>query len=184
VPTGSFGVYDDVQLEIEGSELLIYAGFCDILLGRHPICFEKGKLIQNTDHLRKKGIKVIGIKEALKIKFQSPGSAEKFLDGIHSRKSRYARDQFLLIEKTLDEYSPEVAEEALQYCLGQELYSAVDFRDAAIHFSKKTKKESSPASSVQVQSTGRVSIPSVEVAKRDLKDMILHLRGGDNPWPN
>ena len=184
VPTGSFGVYDDVQLEIEGSELLIYAGFCDILLGRHPICFEKGKLIQNTDHLRKKGIKVIGIKEALKIKFQSPGSAEKFLDGIHSRKSRYARDQFLLIEKTLDEYSPEVAEEALQYCLGQELYSAVDFRDAAIHFSKKTKKESSPASSVQVQSTGRVSIPSVEVAKRDLKDMILQLRGGDNPWPN
>lgn len=184
VPTGSFGVYDDVQLEIEGSELLIYAGFCDILLARHKICFEKGKLIQNSDHLRNKDIKVAGMKEALKGKFPSPEAAKRFLDGIHSKKKRYARDQFLLIEKTLGEYSPEAVEAALQYCLSHELYSAVDFKDAVIHFNKSIKKTLPPADPVHVQSTGSASIPGVEVAKRDLQDMIQRLKGGDDAWLN
>ena len=72
VPTGSFGVHDDAQLEIEGDELLIYAGFCDILLAKHKISFEKGKLIQNNDHLRNKEIKIAEMKESLKVSFSDP----------------------------------------------------------------------------------------------------------------
>lgn len=42
VPTGTFGVHKEVQLETQGDELLIYAGFCDVLLARHKLCFKKG----------------------------------------------------------------------------------------------------------------------------------------------
>lgn len=187
VPTGSFGTYDDVQLEVEGSELLIYAGFCDMLLAKHKLCYEKGKLIQNSDHLRNKDMKITGMKDALKHKFSNFEAAEKFLDGIHSRKKRYARDQFLLIEKTVGEYPPEAVEEALQYCLIQELYSAVDFKDAVIHFNKSAKKGFSPDTStdyLHAQSAGAGTLPNVQVAKRDLKDMIKHLKGGDDSWLN
>ena len=130
VPIGSFGVHANVQLEIQGDELLIYAGFCDVLLARHKICFEKGKLRQNTDHLRNKEIKITELKEALKAQFLSPEAAEIYLDRICAGKKRYTRDQYLLINKTISEYSTEFIETALQYCLVNELNSAVDFRPA------------------------------------------------------
>ena len=94
VPLGSFGVHEDVQLEIEGDELLIYIGFCDILLAKHKICFEKGKLIQNRDHLRDKETKISELKEALKAQFLSPETAEMYLDRISTGKKRYRRDEW------------------------------------------------------------------------------------------
>lgn len=184
VPTGSFGVHDDAQLEIEGDELLIYAGFCDILLAKHKISFEKGKLIQNNDHLRNKEIKIAEMKESLKVKFSDPEAAGRFLDEIHKRKTRYVRDQFLLIEKTLGEYDPQAVASALQYCLINELYSAVDFKDALTHFSQGIKKTPFSEEPVTIHKTSGTIIPDVEVAKRDLQEMIQSLKGENEPWLN
>jgi len=185
VPTGSFGLHDDVQLEIDDDELLIYAGFCDILLAKHKICFEKGKLIQNNDHLRNKEIKIAEMKQSLKAKFANPEAAGLFLNGIHNRKKRYVRDQFLLIEKAIGEYDPETVASALDYCLINELYSAVDFKDALNHFSQGVKKVPLSTNPVTIKSTSTTTaISNVEVAKRDLQEMIQSLKGGNDPWLN
>jgi len=185
VPTGSFGVHDDVQLEIDGDELLIYAGFCDILLARHKVCFEKGKLIQNSDHLRNKDVKIGEMKDSLQARFADAETAGEFLKEIHTRKKRYARDQFLLIEKLLDEHNPEVVASALDYCLTNELYSAVDFKDALNHFGQGLKKAPLSTDPVTIQKTAKATaIPDVEVAKRDLQEMIQSLKGGRDPWLN
>lgn len=185
VPTGSFGTHDDVQLEINGDELLIYAGFCEILLAKHKLCFEKGKLIQNRDHLRNKETKIAGMKQALQAKFANPEAAGRFLNEIHTRKRRYVRDQFLLIEKTIDEYDPETVASALNYCLINELYSAVDFKDALNHFNQGKKKVLISTDPVTIQNASDTSvIPDVEVAKRDLQEMIRSLKGGNDPWLN
>jgi transposase len=184
VPIGSFGVHKEVQLDIVGDELLIYAGYCDILLTRHKICYKKGRLIQNNDHLRNKDIKVAGMKEALIVKFPHPEAAAKFLDSIHNEKKRYARDQFMLIEKIIDEYSPLAVETALQYCLTNELKSAVDFRDAVIHFSKVEKEAACTVDPLIIPFAGNTRIPGIEVAKRDLQDMIRRLKEGDDKWLN
>lgn len=185
VPTGSFGVHDEVQIEMDGDELLIYAGFCDILLARHKICFEKGKLIQNNDHLRNKEIKIAEMKESLKAKFANPEAAGLFLNEIHTRKRRYARDQFLLIEKTISEYDSEIVTSALDYCLINELYSAVDFKDALNHFSQSLKKLPLSTDPVTIKNTTPMAaIPDIEVAKRDLQEMIRSLKGGNEPWLN
>lgn len=183
VPTGSFGTYEDVQLEVQDDELLIFAGFCDILLGRHKISFEKGKLIQNRDHMRNKDLKVTVMKDALRAKFSNTEAAGMFLDKIYTSKKRYARDQFVLIDKSLSQYSAEAVEAALQYCLNQELYSALDFRDAIVHFSKGAEK---PVDAVEFTSVyvamNTSGIPGVDVAKRDLQEMIKRLKGGNDTW--
>lgn len=184
VPTGSFGVYEDVQLQIQADELLIYAGFCDILLARHKICLEKGKLIQNNNHLRNKNIKIAGMKEALKARFLDPATAEKYLDRIHAGKKRYVRDQFQLIEKTISQYSSEAVDAALQYCLTNELNSAVDFRDAVIHFSQGIKETENKPVPSDIHTTNNSSLPSLKVAKRNLQDMINCLKGGAGTWLN
>jgi transposase len=185
VPTGSFGVHDEVQLEIDNDELLIYDAFGDNLLAKHKVCLEKGKLIQNKDHLRNKEIKIAEMKESLKVKFTDPEAAGLFLNGIHTRKRRYARDQFLLIEKTIGEYDPEAVAAALNYCLINELYSAVDFKDALNHFNQGLKKVPLSTDPVTIQSTTTTTaIPDVEVAKRDLQEMIQKLKGVNDPWLN
>lgn len=182
VPTGSFGVHEDVQLEIKDDELLIYAGFCDILLASHKICFEKGKLIQNSHHLRNKAQKIAVMIETVKVRFPKPELAGKFLDEIHTRKPRYIRDQVMLIDKYLEDYDAEAITTALDYCLINELYSAVDFKDALNHFSQGSKAP--PASPVSIQNITNTVVPDVEVAKRDLDEMIRSLKGGNDSWLN
>ncbi|MBS4025468.1 MAG: hypothetical protein KGZ96_07300 [Clostridia bacterium] len=112
-------------------------------------------------------------------KFLSQEAALEFLNRIHAGKKRYARDQFLLIEKTIGEYSIEVVETALKYCLTNELNSAVDFKDAAIHFSNGKTTDSAPPVNINPG-----NIPEIEVAKRDLQDMIKQLKGGTGKWLN
>jgi hypothetical protein len=56
-------------------------------------------------------------------------------------KARYARDQFGLIEKTLDEHEQAVIEKALNYCLTHSLFSAVEFRNAAMYFRDRAEME-------------------------------------------
>ncbi|MDH7524153.1 MAG: hypothetical protein QHH10_02415 [Peptococcaceae bacterium] len=171
-------------MQIQEDELLIYAGFCDILLARHKICLEKGKLIQNNNHLRNKNIKIAGMKEALKARFLDPATAEKYLDRIHAGKKRYVRDQFQLIEKTISQYSSEAVDAALQYCLTNELNSAVDFRDAVIHFSQGIKETENKSVPSDIHTTNNSSLPSLKVAKRNLQDMINCLKGGAGTWLN
>jgi len=117
-------------------------------------------------------------------KFSDPEAAGRFLDEIHKRKTRYVRDQFLLIEKTLSEYDPQAVESALQYCLINELYSAVDFKDALTHFSQGIKKAPLSAEPVTIHKTSGTIISGVEVAKRDLQKMIQSLKGENDPWLN
>jgi hypothetical protein len=124
------------------------------------------------------------MKEALIVKFPHPEAAAKFLDSIHNAKKRYARDQFMLINKIIDEYSPLAVETALQYCLTNELKSAVDFRDAVIHFSKVVKEAACTVDPLIIPSAGNTRIPGIEVAKRDLQDMIRRLKEGDDKWLN
>jgi transposase len=184
VPTGTFGSFNQAQLEIQNDELLIYGGFCDVLLAKHKICFEKGKLIQNNNHLRNKEHKIAELKKELLAKFTNPDEAMKLLDLIHLKKPRHARDQFKLIEKTILGISQEVVSEAISYCLQHELYSAVDFRDATIYFKNVLKNKEPADFDIKYKKHISHSIPETIVAKRDLQEMINSLKGGDDTWLN
>jgi hypothetical protein len=44
------------------------------------------------------------------------------------------RDQYRIIEKTIEEMDKSAISAALEFCTKNELYSAVDFKDAAAYF--------------------------------------------------
>lgn len=64
-----------------------------------------------------------------------------FLTQVRRLKSRYARDQFTLIEKTIKEYRQPSVEKALNYCIIHSLYSAVELKNAASYFEAKEERD-------------------------------------------
>jgi len=96
------------------------------------------------------------------------------LDMIRKDKSRYARDQFLLIQDIIGNYAPEPVQAAIKYCIENELWSAVDFRAATEHFSK-IKVDSPLATSV-----GSPTVPApyrIKPESRDIKDYVAACGG-------
>ncbi len=85
---------------------------------------------------------------------------------IHQLHPRYGRDQFGLILSVVHEQPQRVWQQALQYCVAQSLYSAVDFRDAALYFAGAVEQELS-----RLQSNPKVNLhPSSQPEKRSLNE--------------
>lgn len=64
--------------------------------------------------------------------FKDEKSATLFIDKVIAGHKRYARDQFLVLEKAIENY-PEERETALEKCIAEKLWSANDFRDIAAY---------------------------------------------------
>lgn len=180
VPLGTFKVHKEVSLDIKDGELYIYDVFGDILIAQHKICQEKGKLIRNNNHLRDNGPKIQALQSQLKERFIDPDKALTFLENIRKIKPRYVRDQYRIIEKVLDEFSTDAVTAALDYCIINELYSAVDFRDAVNHFKSKAIETNPPKEPLKIVRPVMV----VRTEKREIKEYTEKLLGGKGKWLN
>jgi hypothetical protein len=104
--------------------------------------------------------------------------AEIFLTQIRRLKPRYGRDQFALIDKTLDSHSHMATSKALNYCVTHSLFSAVEFKSAARYFGDQTVEDITQAPQtdyiIVIDSAAAVS------KKRDLSDYALAMKGGDH----
>ena len=184
VPIGTYNAHQEVELEIKEDELWIYNVFRDVLLAKHNISFEKGSLIQNRNHLRNTEEKIMELQnkllEKLAITAEDRAKATLFLEGIKREKSRYVRDQYKIIEKTIKDIDTKVVSAALEFCTRNELYSAVDFKDASAHFKKIIKCENlSKDSNINIPpSTNIKLLNTVNVTKRDINEYIKKLGGG------
>lgn len=180
VPLGTFNVNKEVSLDIKDGELYIYDVFGDTLLAQHKISQEKGKLIRNNNHLRNNEPKIKALQSQLKGRFEDCDKALMFLENIRRIKPRYVRDQYRIIEKVLDEFSADAVSQALDYCTVNELYSAVDFRDAVNHFSNKAALTEPPKDPPKIVRPVMV----VNTKKRDIKEYTEKLLGGKDKWLN
>ncbi len=95
----------------------------------------KGNLVKNNDHKRDKSQKVTQLIKKVAGMFSETEKAEAFLEEIHRAKPRYARDQLTLIEATIASASITSVDKGLDFCVKNNLISAVDFRDAVKHYS-------------------------------------------------
>ena len=80
-------------------------------------------LIQNADHKRDKATAVDKIQADLDEKLLY--LATEFLESIRSEKSRYARDQFRIIETLIDKYEVDACLEAIEFCTRSRIFSAI-----------------------------------------------------------
>ena len=60
--------------------------------------------------------------------FEDESSAVLFIDKVIETHKRYARDQFIVLEKAVHSY-PDEREAALHKCLGERLWNAKEFRN-------------------------------------------------------
>ena len=67
--------------------------------------------------------------------FEHEEKAHLFIDQVIGKYKRYARDQFMVLEKSILEY-PEEREAALEHCIKNKLWSANDFRDISVYLSQ------------------------------------------------
>lgn len=185
VPVGTYNIHKEVEIEIKEDELWIYDVFRDVLFAKHKISLEKGRLIQNNNHLRNTEEKVKELQNKVLEKLSDAvGNREKpeiFLEGIKREKPRYARDQYKIIEKVINETDKAVLSKALEFCTTNSLYSAVDFKDAAAHFKKVVISTSSTKELNMDPPPPPDSklLHTVNVSRRDIGEYIKNLGGGN-----
>ena len=95
----------------------------------------KGTLVKNNHHKRDKSQKVSQLIQRVADLFHDSQKAKAFFEEIHKVKPRYTRDQLTLIESSITCVDAEAVDKALNFCVKNQLISAVDFRDAVKHYS-------------------------------------------------
>jgi hypothetical protein len=88
-------------------------------------------LIQNNNHLRDRTSSLDRMQAALDELLG--GQAREFLKMIRTEKSRYARDQFKLIQTLYNKYGLNCVLEAISFCQNNRLYSVNYLKDYLEH---------------------------------------------------
>lgn len=140
VPTGTYqGPDSRVQLKTRNGSLLIHDPE-----GKHLATFAqetgKGKLVINNNHRRDKTSGIDAMEKELTGCFTNRELAGRFLRQIRERFPRYARDQFMLIKKTIDHPDQKLIDQTLLQCLDLQLYSGSEFKGVFHHLLGDRKK--------------------------------------------
>lgn len=143
VPRGTNKVPDTYVgvRKIGNTQIIIYDINMHKEIASHEVPSTKGNLVSNNNHRRDKTKKINDLIEDMAKKFKDADNAAIFLNAIHIERPRYIRDQLVLIESVLKKVDENVADRALKYCIVNKLYSAVDYRDATIHYCRNIDTE-------------------------------------------
>ena len=169
VPLGTYRPCKQLFLAIEADTIVLTDPANSQVIATHKINSGKGQLIQNNNHLRNHSSKISGLQAHVLGLLGEGAEAGILLDKIKQDKPRYARDQFLLVQDVVNRFAHEPVQEAIKYCVENELWSAVDFRAATEHFSR-VKTDTSPALNVN-----SATIPAqyrIKPESRDVKDYV------------
>lgn len=120
----------EVVLEIKEDKLNIVDLKTGEILADHQLTQASGKLIQRSCDRRNSGIELTRLTaEAIKL-FPNAKPAHKFIKLLAAKYPRYLRDQLNIILKLGGDYSDKEMNQALHYCLKNQLISANDLKAA------------------------------------------------------
>ena len=130
VPFNTYNNYKEVFIEPRDGFLYIMTPDKEPLC-EHRICMSKGMLIQNADHKRDKTSAIDRLQSDLDERLYY--LATEFLAAIRTEKTRYARDQFRIIETLIDKYEVNACLDAIEFCMKSRIYSANTMKDYLEH---------------------------------------------------
>lgn len=137
IPLGTYTSQKEVSIEAKGEKLTIMTVYGEFI-HEHPISTGRGQLIKSTSHSRdvtdSMDKKQSAVDELLLFK------ATDFLQTIRSEKSRYARDQFKLLQTLCDKYGIDSVLNAIEYCQVNRLFGATYVKDF-LEYDTKPKQE-------------------------------------------
>ena len=128
LPSGTYkGRGTQVKVAQDNGSLVI-SSLQDIHIFTHTISNEKGKLVGNTDLKRQKSDKIDKMVADISLLFESPVLALHYMENIRREKPRYIRDQLSVLKQTTQGTDTLILNQALQYCLNMNVFSANDFK--------------------------------------------------------
>lgn len=132
VPLGTYNQYQTVSIKADNDQLLIYNPD-GLLVASHTLSALPGDLVVNRDHARNKSSQIEQLWQDALTALGSTPQALTYLQRIRKARSRYIRDQLLLILSVCPKYEPEILRQAVLACLECDSTTATDFRDFANH---------------------------------------------------
>ena len=169
VPLGTYRPGKQLFLTEEDNNIVLTDPDTKQVVATHKIHHGKGQLIQNNNHLRDRTDKISGLQSQVLALLEDTPEALTLLNMIKRDKPRYVRDQFLLIKVAVKNHTMEVIRKAIKYCVDNELWSAVDFKSAVEHFTRKISCENTTTS------IGRSGVPQpyrIRPESRDIKEYV------------
>lgn len=141
LPLGTYqGHGSVVSVNLSKGELLIFDKN-QLEICRHKLAIGRGQKIINTDHRRDKTTAIAELTQDVANLFPCPAGALNWLQTIKKDKPRYIRDHLLLLKEVLQQTPAELCTRALQYCLDNQISSAVDFKAITDHYQKSKNPE-------------------------------------------
>jgi hypothetical protein len=176
VPVGTYLPGREVALEVNDDKLIIRDAIDNYIIAEHKLSKTKGELVYNNNHKRDTTTRIDAIQDELWKRFNKSDDAEVFIIQIRRLKPRYARDQFALIEKTMDIHGEMAILKALDYCVTHSLFSAVEFSNAAKYFEGRMITE--PEVIPQIGNIIVINSAAAVSKKRELSEYALATKVG------
>ena len=112
------------------------------LLTTHQASTAKGSTIRNSDHSRDKSQSLLVLKEAVLEMLNNTEKSKIYIEQLEKDKSRYLRDNLLVIELKGKEISSEYLLSAVGFCLENSIFNAYKLIEIANHYQRQSKQES------------------------------------------
>lgn len=177
VPLGTYRLGRRVRINIQGNKLQILENESDKLLAEHCLSIGRGQLIKNSNHCRDHRLAIDTLQnETLALLPKMPGS-KQFVTTIRQLKSRYARDQFQLLNELAHNYPETIIKQAISECLRLGLFSAGSCREIG-HYLLAREKEVT-VKPVTAKLPASMITPCIQTEHRQLTNYTDLYRGAD-----
>jgi len=104
------------------------------LLTTHPLSYQRGVTIRNSDHVRDKSQSLSQLKDSILQMLPDKEKGLVFIELIAKDKPRYLRDNLLSLKKHLPEYEQGVILQSLNFCLENSIYNTLRFNEIARYY--------------------------------------------------
>ena len=154
------GTYQDqntwVKLKDEQDQVRIY-DMNNNLLTIHPLSFERGVTIRNTDHNRDKSQSIEQLKEDVLQLFTIKEKGLIYLELLAQDKPRYLRDNLLALKNKLSEFDSVIIIQSLHFCLENTVYNANSFIKIAKYYQQEQ----------HIKETIKAIIPQINIKQQN-----------------
>ena len=138
VPEGTFQKPKTEVLVLQLNNCLIIRNKNGQEIARHEVSLLKGRQVRNNNHYRDHSKKVKELIAQVAQLFTDQHKAANYLENIREQMPRYARDQINMIASAGKEYTKEDMDNALAYCLENNIPRATDFEPVLLSIRQQT----------------------------------------------
>ncbi len=139
LPLGTYKSPDSTVLLTPQDNELIIRSHEGQEIARHKIAHLKGISVSNNNHFRDPSVAISELITQLAQLFTDADQAAHYLEKIRRQNGRYVRDQLKIIRAVCDKYNTEQCDNALQYCIENNIHKASDFEPVLLALAEQEK---------------------------------------------